>query len=119
MSLAVLLPLAPAHAQDLCQLIAGASVVADDGKFLGKLSNRYSSDSILNEYGTHGSPYSSESIWNQYSTYGSQYSSSSPFNQYTSSPPMLIKGGKVIALLTVNKTVRGALNPYLVKSCEF
>ncbi len=68
-SLAMLLPLASAQAQDLCQLIAGASVVADDGTFLGKLSNRYSSDSILNEYGTHGSPYSSESIWNQYGTY--------------------------------------------------
>ncbi len=108
-----------AYAQDLCQIISGASVVADDGKFLGKLTSQYSSDSILNEYGTHGSQYSSDSIWNQYGTYGSAYSSLSPFNQYTSTPPVLVKSGKVIARLTANKNLRGALNPYVVKSCEF
>lgn len=108
-----------ARAQDLCQLIEGASVIADDGKFLGKVANQYSSDSILNEYGTHGSPYSSDSIWNQYGQYGGAYSSLSPFNPNTSSPPMLIKRGKVIALLSVNKSFRGALNPYIVKSCDF
>lgn len=107
------------HAQDLCQIISGASVIADDGKFLGKLTSQYSSDSILNEYGTHGSQYSSDSIWNQYGTYGSAYSSLSPFNQYTSTPPVLVKSGKVIARLTANKNLRGALTPYVVKSCEF
>ena len=106
-------------AQDLCQLIAGASVIADDGTFLGKLTSEYSSDSILNEYGTYGSPYSSNSIWNEYGQYGGAYSSLSPFNAYTSTPPILVKRGKVIALLTVNKSLRGALNPYIVKSCEF
>jgi hypothetical protein len=108
-----------AYSQDLCQIISGASVVADDGKFLGKLTSQYSSDSILNEYGTHGSQYSSDSIWNQYGTYGSAYSSLSPFNQYTSTPPVLVKGGAVIARLTANKNLRGALNPYVVKSCVF
>ncbi len=107
------------HTQDLCQIISGASVIADDGKFLGKLNSQYSSDSILNEYGTHGSQYSSDSIWNQYGTYGSAYSSLSPFNQYASTPPVLVKGGKVIALLTANKNLRGAVNPYVIKSCEF
>jgi hypothetical protein len=43
------------HAEDLCQIIAGASVISDDGKFLGRLANAYSGDSILNSYGTHGS----------------------------------------------------------------
>jgi hypothetical protein len=107
------------HAQDLCQFISGASLVAQDGKFLGKLTSQYSSDSILNEYGTHGSQYSSDSIWNQYGTYGGAYSSFSPFNQYTSTPPLLVKGGKVIARLTVNKNLRADVNPYIVKSCEF
>lgn len=107
------------HAQELCQIIAGASVVADDGKFLGKLTSKYTSDSILNEYGTHGSKYSSDSIWNQYGTYGGAYSSLSPFNQYTSTPPVLVKEGKVIARLTLNKYLQGALNPYVVNSCEF
>jgi hypothetical protein len=116
---ASLLVYGQAHAQDLCQIVAGATLVADDGKFLGRLTNSYSSDSILNEYGTHGSQYSSESIWNEYGTYGGQYSSQSPFNPYTSTPPLLIKGGKAIARLTVNKNLGGALNPYIVKSCEF
>jgi hypothetical protein len=95
----------PASGQKLCDQIAGASVIADDGTFLGKLENSYSLDSILNEYGSHGSPYSSESIWNEYGQYGGQYSS--------------LKGGKVIARLSVNRLLRGALNPYIVKSCGF
>ena len=107
------------HAQDLCQIISGATVVADVGKFLGKVASEYSSDSILNEYGTHGSQYSSDSIWNQYGAYGGAYSSLSPFNQYTSTPPVLVKGGKVIARLTANKNLRGAVNPYVIKSCDF
>jgi hypothetical protein len=107
------------NAQDLCQIISGASVIADDGQFLGKLTSQYSSDSILNEYGTYGSQYSSDSIWNPYGRYGSEYSSLSPFNQYTSTPPVLVKGGKVVAYLTTNKSLRGAVNPYAVKSCGF
>lgn len=117
--LASLVVVSTARAQDLCDLIEGASVIAHDGKFLGKLTNQYSADSILNEYGSHGSPYSSDSIWNQYGQYGGQYSSLSPFNPYTSTPPILVKQGKVIAVLTVNKSLRGALNPYIVKSCDF
>ena len=109
----------PVKAQDLCQIIAGAAIVANDGTFLGRLTDSYSADSILNEYGNHGSPYQSQSIWNQYGAYGGEFSSQSPFNRYTSSPPLLIKGGKAIARLTVNKNLAGALNPYVVKSCEF
>ena len=47
---------------DMCALVAGAVVIADDGKFLGTLKNQHVADSILNEYGSHGSPYGSESI---------------------------------------------------------
>ena len=107
------------HAQDFCQTISGASVIADDEKFLGKIASQYSSDSIFNEYGTHGSQYSSESIWNQYGTYGGEYSSLSPFSRYTSTPPTLLKGGKVIGRLTVNKSLKGAVNPHIAKSCDF
>lgn len=94
-------------------------MIADDGKFLGRLTNQYVADSILNEHGTHGGPYSSDSIWNQYGPYGGRYAPLSPFNPSTSTPPILVKQGKVIAFLTVNKTIRGALNPYIVKSCDF
>jgi hypothetical protein len=62
--------LVPAYGQNVCSILAGATIVADDGVFLGSLTSSYSSDSILNEYGTHGSQYSAQSIWNQYGVYG-------------------------------------------------
>ena len=108
-----------AIAQSACEIIAGCTIIADDGTLLGRLTNSYSADSILNEYGTHGSTYSSNSIWNEYGTYGGKYSNQSPFNEYTSTPPMIIKQGRPIARLTVNKSLRGALNPYVVKTCDF
>ena len=117
--IAGLFSLGQAHGQNVCDVIAGATLVADDGTLLGRLTNSYSSDSILNEYGTHGSQYSSKSIWNQYGAYGGQYSSQSPFNPNTSTPPLLIKDGQIIARVTVNNSVSGALNPYIVKTCTF
>jgi hypothetical protein len=106
-------------AQSACDIIAGGTIIADDGTLLGRLTNSYSADSILNEYGTHGSTYSTKSIWNEYGTYGGKYSNQSPFNEYTSTPPTIIKNGRAIARLTVNKSLRGALNPYVVKTCDF
>ena len=42
-------------------------LLAQDGQFLGMLSsNKYQSDSVMNEYGSYGSKYSSTSIFNQY-----------------------------------------------------
>lgn len=42
-------------------------LLAQDGQFLGMLSsNKYQSDSVMNEY---GSKYSSTSIFNQYGQY--------------------------------------------------
>jgi hypothetical protein len=65
-------------------------IVAQDGTYLGKLSdNRYDPDSVANPYGRYGSPYSSTSINNPYSTYGSPYSSQSPNNPYTTQAPLL------------------------------
>lgn len=67
-------------------------LLAQDGQFLGMLSsNKYQSDSVMNEYGSYGSKYSSTSIFNQYGQYGSRYATYSPFNPYTSTPPQ-IKG---------------------------
>lgn len=108
-----------ALAQNLCQYVAGAKVISDDGKFLGTIEGRYSGDSIFNEYGTYGSKYSGDSIWNEYGSYGGKYSSSSPFNDYTSSAPMLIKNNQVIGRLTTNKFLQNAVNPYALKNCTF
>ena len=69
-------------------------LLAQDGQFLGMLSsNKYQSDSVMNEYGSYGSKYSSTSIFNQYGQYGSRYASYSPFNPYTSTPPQIILRG--------------------------
>lgn len=104
-----------AWALDVCEIIANSKIVARDGKYLGLVASQYNSDSVLNEYGVHGSKYSADSIWNEYG----QYSTNSPFNPYTSEPPLLIKDGKAIANLTVNKSLQAALNPYTLKTCEF
>jgi hypothetical protein len=65
-------------------------IVAQDGTYLGKLSdNPYDPDSVSNPYGRYGSPYSSTSINNPYSTYGSPYSSQSPNNPYATRAPLL------------------------------
>ena len=45
----------------------------EDNQFLGCWRcGQYNSDSICNEYGSHGSEYNSNSIWNEYGTYGSE-----------------------------------------------
>ncbi|QWD71573.1 hypothetical protein C2756_10915 [Polynucleobacter sp. UB-Siik-W21] len=106
-------------AQNVCQYVAGAKVVAEDGKYLGTIESKYSSDSIFNEYGTYGSKYSGDSIWNEYGSYGGKYSSSSPFNDYTSSAPMIINNNQVIARLTTNRYLQNAVNPYALKNCTF
>ena len=106
-------------AQNVCGVLAGSSIVAKDGTFLGQIENPFSTRSTLNEYGTYGGHYSAKSIWNEYGTYGGEYSAQSPFNPYSSTPPMVIKNNQVIAYLTVNQSMRGSLNPYVLKTCQF
>jgi len=104
-------------ASDVCNIVSGATVMAqdDENTILGKVANAYDSKSIFNEYGDHGSPYAAKSIWNEYGRFGGQYSTHSPFNQYTSTPPILIKGGKAIGYLTVNKALKPGISPNLLK----
>ena len=109
----------PLSGNNICALIAGASIVAHDGEFLGELSSEFASRSVLNQYGNFGSQYSSTSIWNTYGQYGGKYSDLSPFNGYTNTPPMLLINGKVVAYLTVNKSISNGINPYVLKTCEF
>ena len=107
-----------AHAEEVCDVVKGAVLIAQDDKntFLGKITNAYDSESIFNEYGTYGSEYNSSSIWNQYATFGSEYSSYSPHNSYTSTPPMIIKNKKVLGYLTANKSIKSSITPNLLKA---
>jgi hypothetical protein len=72
--------------------------------FLGCLTcSKYSTESVLNEYGPHGSPYQTDSIFNQYGTFGSAYSTHSPCSEYASDPPVIVdKRGRYYGRLTVN-----------------
>ena len=97
-----------------CQVFQNAIIVSEEGEYLGKLASKYDQDSIFNKYGTHGSRYSSESIWNKYGDYGSRYASESAFNEHTSTPPLIVKDGKVIARLTKNEHLAGAVDPMML-----
>jgi hypothetical protein len=105
---------APAWSQratDACLALDGATIVTEEGKYLGRVANKYNSDSIFNRYGTYGSRYSSESVWNDYGSFGSKYSNTSARSQYASSPPLLIKDRQIIGRLTTNQYLSGAINP--------
>lgn len=107
-----------AYGEEVCSIVRGAVVIAQDDKntYLGKISNAYDIESIFNEYGTYGSQYNSLSIWNQYATFGSEYSSYSANNPYASTPPMIIKNKKIIGYLTANKSVRSSISPNFLKA---
>lgn len=109
---------ASARANEVCTIVGGAKLVAqdDENTFLGEISDRYSSNSIFNEYGTYGSKYNTDSIWNEYGEFGSEYASYSPFNDYTSTPPMIIKEGNVIGYLTTNKSISSSITPNMLKA---
>lgn len=95
--------------------LLGMTIYADDGTYLGTVStDRYSSDSIMNEYGTYGSQYGSQSIMNQYGTYGGAYAAQSPFNKYSSTPPILYSGSTGIAYLTTNTFKTPRCDPNLL-----
>ncbi|EKY4883340.1 TPA: hypothetical protein ACGUUJ_004428 [Vibrio vulnificus] len=98
----------------LCNL-SDVKVIAEDGTFLGNLNGQFDSKSIFNEFG-YGSEFRSESVWNEFGSYGSEFSSESVMNEFTSTPPMLIRGGKVVGYLTVNSNLDNAINPKILKA---
>lgn len=105
---------------EVISLLRGDSIIAqdDDRTFLGTLTNEINSNSIFNETGTYGSDISSNSIWNDIGTFGSDISSYSPFNEITSTPPMIIKNGKIIGYLTVNEIIPGGISPHILKALK-
>ncbi|MDP3836427.1 MAG: hypothetical protein Q8Q82_20945 [Hydrogenophaga sp.] len=106
------------HGEEVCDIVKGAVLIAQDDKntFLGKIVNSYDSESIFNEFGTYGSEFNSSSIWNQFATFGSEFSSYSPHNSFTSTPPMIIKNRKILGYLTANKSIKSSISPNLLKA---
>lgn len=111
-------PASESATADAIRLLSGAKLISDEDEpaFLGRIGDAYESDSIFNEYGTHGSEYSSESIWNEYARYGGKFSLYSAFNDIAQHPPLIIKDGRVIGRLTVNDLLPGAINPWVLKA---
>ena len=88
-------------------------LVAADGQFLGILSsNKFQTESVMNEYGSYGSRYSSTSIFNQYGNYGNEYNTLSPFNKYSQTPPRIFLRGDLVGYLSVNQFVSNRLDPH-------
>lgn len=77
----------------------------DHKTYLGCLNcSQYATDSVLNQYGQHGSRYALDSIWNHYSEYGSAYSMYGACNAYASDPPVIVDAnGNYYGRLTLNK----------------
>jgi hypothetical protein len=113
-----LLAVPSADAEETCEVVRGAKIIAqdDENTYLGKVTNRYDSDSIFNEYGKYGSQYNGNSIWNAYGSFGSPYNEYSPSNKYSSRPPMLIKDQEVIGYLSANKSIKASISPSLLKA---
>lgn len=107
-----------AGAEEICDILNGAVIIAQDSNntFLGKVSSSYDSQSIFNEFGTYGNEFSSKSIWNEFSTFGNEFNSNSPFNEFSSSPPMLIKNRKILGYLSANKSINASISPNLLKA---
>lgn len=74
--------------------------------YLGCLDcSEFTSDSICNEFGTHGSSFSSSSIFNEFGPFGSEFRSSSPWNQFSSSddvPVLVDEDGGFYGYFTIN-----------------
>ena len=102
-----------------CAGVAGGLVYANDGQYLGRLTNRFESQSILNTFGSYGSEFSSTSMFNSFSQYGSQFSSLSAYNSFTSTPPKLNVSGQLAAYATKNTLKIPRYDPDALRSCAF
>ncbi len=109
------------HAKDffhLIWLLRGGKVLAqnDENTYLGKITNKYDSESIFSEHGPYGSSYYANSLWNRNGEFGSKYGPYSAFNSNSSKPPMIIKEGKIVGYITTNKWISGGCSPNLLKA---
>lgn len=101
---------------EFLSLLEGASIVAEDGQFLGTITaNEFAQDSILNEFGRYGSEFSRTSIFNEFCPYGGEFSRLSPFNEFTSTPPRLLSpAGDFLGYLTTSEFEPNGIDPYVL-----
>lgn len=102
-----------------CTGLAGGLVYGYDGQYLGRLTNQFDTQSILNQFGAYGSQFSSTSMYNQFSQYGSQFASFSAYNQFANTPPQLYVSGRFAAYVTKNQFKPPSVDPTALRSCAF
>ena len=91
----------------------GSAIIADDGKFLGIVSDSvFVTDSIASRFGSFGSRFDTNSIWSRFGTYGSTFSRLSPWNESTQTPPRIYdNSGNFVAYLTANDSLAPSIHP--------
>jgi hypothetical protein len=95
--------------------LEGATIIAGDGEFIGRLSNdRFDAKSLGNKFGDYGSKFDPKSLLNKFSEYGSRIGNFSAFDRNAGKPPVVLLGGKAVAYLTRNPSVRPRVDPYAV-----
>jgi len=99
--------------QPTCANLSGARLFSqeDDPVYLGFFGSSFASESVNNTAGSFGSSFRTNSIRNNLGRYGSNTSSTSHFNNVASRPPIIVKDGYVIGLLTVNNVATAADYP--------
>jgi hypothetical protein len=101
-----------------CAAVEGASIFAQDGKYIGKITwNSFDQDSIGNTFGLYGSEFSNTSIFNSFSQYGSEFSTLSAFNLLATRPPIVYVNGRAQWFLSVNTTMSPRLAPAQLYPC--
>jgi hypothetical protein len=103
----------------ICGQVAGDSVIANDGTYLGRLTAPTDAESVYNPLGAYGSQTGAQSIYNGNGTYGSLFSLKSPWNPYTSTPPTLVKNSVTIGAFTLNRLLSPRVSPSYPEYCTF
>lgn len=127
----LLMPIQVASAQTQNEVLAaditcldldGAYVFSQESSpiYLGFFGSQFASDSIMNEFGTYGSRFNNRSVRNELGLYGSPYGTYSANNRLTSTPPVILKQGSLIAYLTANPLIVGGVSLATIDaSCTF
>ncbi|MGF1675166.1 MAG: hypothetical protein ACFCUV_15990 [Rivularia sp. (in: cyanobacteria)] len=90
----------------LASVNGAAYLVAQNGQFLGLLSNdRCNRDSISNPCGDYGSPCGAYSISNPCCIYGGLSGIYSPYNPACTNPPLIVYQNQVVLLVTKSNYV--------------
>lgn len=87
-----------------CGNLDGARIVSQEDApvYLGFFGGRLANDSIYNTLGPYGSNLSSTSVRNNLGRYGSSTSAESAQNNLALRPPLIVRDGFVVGILTTN-----------------